>query len=382
MRVIHLILGRCNPGSANGVDKTVYYLARHQAALGANVAVFSLTQKDPIPIEGAEVHTFPPPPKWARLVPLPPGEVLKAILKWKPDIVHFHSVHIGPFVGLGRRLKRQGIPYVVTPHGAFAPGRLARVPPWVRLYIQLVEKSYLEEVHFVYAVSQNDVEGLKLLGIQTRPVVIPNGIDLSAVPKNVDASLLRRRFPSLQGKRVFLFLGRLDPAQKGLDILLEAFARADLPDAALVLVGPDWRGSLEKLKATARKLGIEEKVIFAGPAYGEEKWAYLAGADVFVHPSRWEGLSVSVLEALVMGKPVLVSQAADPGGIGAYGAGVAVEPRVVELSEALRALGRFSPEELQRMGHRGQTLVEEQYGWRAIAARLMEVYQREVYGAR
>ncbi len=40
---IHILLGRRNPDGANGADKTVYYLARHQVALGAEVAVFSLT---------------------------------------------------------------------------------------------------------------------------------------------------------------------------------------------------------------------------------------------------------------------------------------------------------------------------------------------------
>jgi len=57
MRIAHVLLGRCNPDSANGVDKTVYYLAHHQASLGSQVAVFSLTVKEPIPIPGAEVRT-------------------------------------------------------------------------------------------------------------------------------------------------------------------------------------------------------------------------------------------------------------------------------------------------------------------------------------
>ena len=385
MRIAHVLLGRCNPDSANGVDKTVYHLARHQAALGAEVAVFSLTLKEPLPVPGAEVRTFPPPwGRLGRLWPGVPGRLVEELLGWRPDLVHFHSVHIGPFVALGRALRRRGVPYVVTPNGGFAPGRLARVGPEVRAYVRLLEKPYLEGARFVHAVSHNDVEGLKALGVRAPVVVVPNGIDPAAVPNQVDADLLRRRFPGLRGKRVFLFLGRLDPVHKGLDLLLEAFAANRLPQAALVLVGPDWRGSLARLRELARHLGLDERVVFAGAAFGEEKWAYLAGADVFVHPSRWEGFSFSVLEALAMGKPVLVSSAADPGEIRASGAGVTVEPRVAELSEALRALGTSSPEELERMGRRARALAEERYDWRAIAARLMEAYQHEEegYGAR
>jgi glycosyltransferase involved in cell wall biosynthesis len=208
MRVAHVLLGRCNPDSANGVDKTVYYLARHQAALGVKVAVFSLTAKEPLPVPGAEVRSFPPPwGKLGRLWPGMPGRLLEELLGWKPDLVHFHSVHIGPFIGLGEALRRSGVPYVVTPNGGFAPGRLARVGPEVRAYVHLLEKPYLEEAQFVHAVSRNDVEGLRSLGVRAR-VVVPNGIDPTALPTRVDAGLLCRRFPGLWGKRVFLFLGR------------------------------------------------------------------------------------------------------------------------------------------------------------------------------
>jgi len=208
MRVAHVLLGRCNPDSANGVDKTVSYLARYQAALGSEVAVFSLTAKEPFPLPGAEVRTFPPPwGKLGRLCPGVPGWLLEELLGWKPDLVHFHSVHIGPFIGLSKALRRSGVPYVITPNGGFAPGRLARVGPEVRAYVHLLEKPYLEVAQFVHAVSRNDVEGLRSLGVRAR-VVVPNGIDPAALPTQVDAGLLRRRFPGLWGKRVFLFLGR------------------------------------------------------------------------------------------------------------------------------------------------------------------------------
>ncbi len=151
---------------------------------------------------------------------------------------------------------------------------------------------------------------------------------------------------------------------------------ARIQKAVLVLVGPAWRGSLLRLQEQAQQLGLDRQVAFTGPAFGEEKWAYLAGADVFVHPSRSEGIPFSVLEALAMGTPVLVSQAADPGDIRTCGAGLTVEPRIDELSEALRAFARFSPAELERMGRRAQTLVEERYSWRTIAAQLVEAYQR------
>lgn len=381
MRIAHVLLGRCNPDSANGVDKTVYHLARHQSALGGEVAVFSLTMKELIPVPGVEVRGLPPPPgTLARLWPGIPKRLAEELLEWKPDVVHLHSVHIGPFVGLSKALKRRRIPYVVTPNGGFAPGRLARMGPKIRAYVYLFEKGYLERASFVHAVSPNDAEGLRSLGVRARVVMVPNGIDLNAVPSAVNAALLRERFPILKDKLVFLFLGRLDPIHKGLDILLEAFAAAQLEKAVLVLVGPDWRGSLGRLQEQVRKLGLEGRVVFNGPAFGEEKWAYLAGADVFVHPSRWEGFSLSLLEAMAMGKPVLVSRAADPGDIGSSGAGLTIELQVDELSRALGTFARFSAGELERMGRKARVLVEQRYDWRRIASQLMELYRLENHG--
>jgi len=374
MRIAHFLLGRCNPDSANGVDKTVYHLARHQAALGAYTAVFSLTPKKPIPITGVEVRALGAR-QWGRLgakLPFMPKEMVEELWAWKPDVVHFHSVHIGAFIALARALRRRGMPYIITPNGGFALGKLERVGMGVRAYIKLLEKPYLEGARFVQAVSRNDADGLQALGIRARVVEVPNGIDLAAIPRKVDPDLLQRRYPNIAGRRIFLFLGRLDPVHKGLDLLLEAFARADAYDFVLVLVGPDWQGSMACLRSLAEAQGLGDRVIFTGPAYGQEKWSYLAGGDIFVHTSRWEGFAFSVLEALAMGKPVLASTAADcKGKIGKQGAGLTVPATAKDVAKAVHCLTRLSLEELLWMGRKARALAEE-YNWKHIARRLLE----------
>lgn len=375
MRVAHFVLGRASLDSPNGVDKTVFYLAKNQALLGDQVAIFAFTNEETAAIPGVEVYKLPPPPnKLLRILPHAPTTALEKLLRWQPDIVHFHSVHIGIFVALGRWLMQRGVPYVVTPNGGFAPGRLAHVGPHIRAYSQLVERPYLEGAKFVHAVSQSDVKGLLALGVRTRVEIIPNGMDPSSVPSVLETGLLRGTFPHLKGKRVFLFLGRLDPLHKGLDLLLHAFARANLSEAALVLVGPDWRGSLRKLKNLVNHLHLENQVVFAGPALGLEKWSYLVDADVFVHTSRWEGLPFSVLEAMALSKPVLLSSAIGAEDVREYRAGMVVEADVVSIAEALSVFGNMSSEELADMGLRGNQLLKEKYNWESIVKRLREAY--------
>ena len=55
MKILHFIEGRCNPDTANGVDKTIYFLTRELAALGHEVHLISETKKDPIEIPGVSI---------------------------------------------------------------------------------------------------------------------------------------------------------------------------------------------------------------------------------------------------------------------------------------------------------------------------------------
>jgi glycosyltransferase involved in cell wall biosynthesis len=99
--------------------------------------------------------------------------------------------------------------------------------------------------------------------------------------------------------------------QKGFDVLIDAMPAVlqRFPDAQVVILG---EGPLEaELREQARSLGLQEKVIFLG--FQANPWLYLKHADVFVLPSRYEGLPNVLLEALALGTPVVVSDC--PGGI-------------------------------------------------------------------
>ena len=235
LRIAHFILGRCNPDSANGVDQAVYHLARTQAALGHPVAVFSLTEKPALPIPGVTVFTCLP----VRLS-LPfltergrdllvarapwnvPRRLVRQITEWQPDVLHLHFVHIPPNVFLARSLSPT-IPYCVTIHGGLSPVALRR-RRWLKQIFGLTfERRYLEHAASLHAISEEDVEGLRPYGVSNATVLACNGINLDSFPTSADRSSTDGRDPCLQGRRVFLYLGRLDPAQKGLDLLLQAF---------------------------------------------------------------------------------------------------------------------------------------------------------------
>jgi glycosyltransferase involved in cell wall biosynthesis len=143
---------------------------------------------------------------------------------------------------------------------------------------------------------------------RAREVVVDYGT--SAPP--VDAERLRELFlseyPSLRGKRLLLFLGRVHE-KKGCDLLIEAFARIAESNnlLQLVIAGPDQTGWVAKLKVLARALNVSDRVTFAGMLRGESKWGAFYASEAFVLPSHQENFGIAVAEALGCALPVLIS---------------------------------------------------------------------------
>lgn len=109
------------------------------------------------------------------------------------------------------------------------------------------------------------------------------------------------------------FLGRLDIKHKGLDILIGAVALAkdSCPNIRLELAGPDFQNNRALLEQQAASLGIKELVEFTGPVYGDAKQEFFNRTDLFVHLCRWEAFGIGIIEAMLSGTPVLLSNKAN-----------------------------------------------------------------------
>ena len=125
-------------------------------------------------------------------------------------------------------------------------------------------------------------------------VVLPNPVDVKMLRKQ---AILVNRHPG-EGKR-FVASGRL-VKQKGFDQLINWLKEMPLDTHVTIFGEGDMKNSLV---AQARKLGVVKQVRFAG--FSGNPWGYYAGADAFLLPSRWEGMSNAALEALAVGTPVI-----------------------------------------------------------------------------
>jgi glycosyltransferase involved in cell wall biosynthesis len=383
LRIAHVTNEPFGVAGANGVQQVVFCLAHAQVALGHSVAVFSREAGVRVLSGGREVNSAARRPRDARRQwlrhRLLSGHIkhnlAEHLLSWQPDIVHFHSVHVPQNVVIAARLRDAGIPYCVTVHGALFPAALQRARIKKTLFNLLVERRYLNEAAFIHAVSPGETEAIRRHGVNPPIVVVPNALpaDVDVPPSNPDA--LYAVWPSLRNRRIFMFVGRLDAWQKGLDVLIDAFARADLETAALVLVGPDCRGSRRQLTLRAERLGIGSRAVFMDAAFGEDRANLLAAADVFVHPSRWEGLSLSVLTAAAAGKPCLITREADPlGALERAGAAIVVTATAASVADGLKCAAAMSAEALMAMGARARQARASSSTWASNAATLGEAY--------
>lgn len=192
---------------------------------------------------------------------------------------------------------------------------------------------------------------------------IPNGVEPHA-PQPWDATV----FPELTPGRYALFVGRLVP-EKGLEALVAAAGLGPLP---VVVVG----GAADT-EAWAARLRREApaNVHFLGPRFGAEKDMLLTHAAGFVFPSRLEGMSIALLEALAAGLPTVVSDiGANREALGDVGGWRVPPDDPTALARALQALSDTPAETRARIGAEGRARVAARYSWDEVARATSRVY--------
>src|SRR5512133_937152 len=207
------------------------------------------------------------------------------------DVVHLHSV----FVPLNAAVARTWTgPLVFSPHGGYDPISLCRSFLRKQVYSALYERRMVRGATAVVGLTEVEAEQVRDFAGPVVTAVIPNGVAEPAASRG--GTWLRDRFRVPRGARLAVFVGRLDVRHKGLDRLVRAAAAA--PSWHVLLVGPDHRGGWEQVLRMAARSGAAGRVPLAGPLERSALADVHAAADLFVLPSRWEGLPMSLLEAL------------------------------------------------------------------------------------
>ena len=283
-------------------------------------------------------------------------------------LFHFHYQFASLVGGWACRQLRK--PFVIFSHGSLNRFGISRRSRWLKqLYLRLLEGRNFRRTLFVAYHSQEELES----SLQpSRSLVVPNGIDPRSFSRLPEPGSFRRKFALPTRKTMLLYLGRID-AGKGLDLLIPAFARlvSVHPNLQLVLAGGDERGYTAAVRSMILYHGLQDSVTMTGLISGEDKLGALQDAELYVLPSRSEGLSIAMLEAMYMGLPVVVS---DRVGlwkqVRARGCGAVFALGEDGLEQALHTV-ILDPQRAE-MGRRGRVLVEAEYTWDTIGKQLVE----------
>jgi len=286
--------------------------------------------------------------------------------------VHVHGIWEHSTSVAARRARSSKRPYIVSAHGMLERWALTNKRAKKIVYAALIERANLQSANCLHALTRAEAQDYRNFGLLNPIAVIPNGVD---IPDHFSPDIFLDRFPDLRGKRLILFLGRIH-FKKGLDILAQAWARiaAKSPDTHLVLAGPDSENTQSALEKQLAASGIAHRVKFTGMLQHDLKWSALSAAECFVLPSYSEGLSVSVLEAMGAGLPVIVTKQCNLPEVDEYDCGWVIQPRADELASALSELLRASSREIAEMSARGRELVARRYSWQVIGEQMSAVY--------
>ncbi|KQR76054.1 glycosyltransferase [Rhizobium sp. Leaf341] len=286
---------------------------------------------------------------------------------WEPLLLHASKL-AGP------------IPYCVCPAGMLDHWSLAQKRWKKRIALHLCYARMLNRAAFIHVLNVDERRAVEPLGFRAPNVIIPNGVFPEEYEPLPPKALFRTRIGFPENRRYILFLSRLH-MKKGLDILAEAFAllAGQHPDIDLVVAGPD-DGAEAEFKARIAASGLADRVHMTGPLYGDVKTAALAEAACFCLPSRQEGFSIAILEALACATPVVISDQCHFPEVAKADAGLIVTLDPGDVAEGLDTLlqDRIAA---HQMGRNGRQMIFETFTWPAIAELTLQHYEASAYAA-
>jgi glycogen(starch) synthase len=311
LRIAQVLLRFGTPG---GVETNVREVARGLAARGETVRVYASDLASEAPwahrtdrpaeVDGVPVDWFT---VRRRLIPgltMPMMlGLIPALDRDRPEVIHAHSHRYGHLLEAAAVAGRREIPLVVSTHYHPADRR----EPWTKRGLLrgqdfLFGAAVYRKAQAIVVETELERRRVSEFAPRDRIQVIPPGVDSAAWARAGDGPI-----PSGLPDEYIVYAGRI-ASNKGLPGLVEALARLPAEHRRpLLLVGAEW-GEGERIRATARRLGIEDRVRLLGHRPDPAEYRSILGhARLLVLPSEWEAFGLVLLEAMAARVPVVAS---------------------------------------------------------------------------
>jgi glycosyltransferase involved in cell wall biosynthesis len=365
MRILSVVTLVTPDGAYGGPVRVAVNQARALRELGHEVTLAAATRGFAEPLaelDGVPVRLFP-----ARTI-LPgtgfAGLGSPGLLRWlrmavkQADVVHVHAARDLVTLPAAGIAGRAGVPYFLQTHGMIDPSTNPLAAP----LDALLTRPLLRSAAGVFHLTELERDQLDQVAGELRFHELANGVPFAEAGE-----------PALPPE--VLYLARLAPRKRPLAFVEAAHrVHANHPDATFALVGPDEGEGPAVRRAVDEAAAEGVPIAYEGALAPEATLDRLRRAGVYVLPSVDEPYPMSVLEALSVARPVVVT---DTCGLAAFvtghRAGLVTDAGVDSLTDAISAL-LADPAEAAATGRRGQQAVRTELSMEAIAAQLAAHY--------
>jgi len=325
-----------------GVELHVKSISEGLRRLGCDVKIYTFTKSGEKDTQSFRFIRIPSVNECYSMLPFP--NLLTQLLSSGADIVHAHSYGYPMAWAAALVRKSRGIPFVYTLHS----------DPYSRVYPFNDAGRLLpvKKCDIVIATTKFEEEHLNQMGISSTKIrIIPQGLD----PRPVGSKPIPEPY--------ILCLGRVVFHHKGQDMLLRAYENGKFHHK-LVFAGDGV--DLPKLRKMAAG---DPRILVLGRVTDPEKWAWLSNADLVVMPSRLEPYGLVAMEALALGRRLVVTRV---GGLQHIAAPYAIptEPNPVSLSEAMQTALQGDPQ----LRHADFSAPS----WEAVSQETLKVYAEAI----
>lgn len=379
MKVIHIIHGKANPASANGISRVVYYLNKYEKLAGIDSQIWAIVdgQKKHMSYKRDEfvtVECFPRVTLWGG------HDIIKRLEAEKDsiDIVHFHLIWFYDKNIIMKAVKRLGIRSVVTTHGTYSK---PHAYTGVRIVARsLYELDYLNMADECHILTREEGTGLRKYGYKGKSFVAYNGFE----PKDMPATELQnkdffRDYP-FQGKIIFSMISVLRQ-DKNIDFIIRAISmlsREQRDKFVFVLIGPDNKGNAAKYQVLAKELGVTDNYYWIGPLYKEDKYNAMLSSDGYIMASDSEGFSMSIIDAMACGMPMILTAGCNMKYLSKDPFYLMCEPYPQDLAMAIDYFLNHN-DEIKQLGENAQKVLEEKLYWDKIVDTMISNYKRIIH---
>jgi glycosyltransferase involved in cell wall biosynthesis len=290
------------------------------------------------------------------------------------DVVHLNGYRSPMMLSVARAAHHLAIPVILQPHGTL-PVSVSSV--WAkRVYDVLLGRFELQGISALIAGQETERQQAVDCGVPAERIdIIPNGIDPGERTLAPPAGSFRRRTGLAPDRPLILFLGRINK-KKGTDMLIEAFAQMRNKDAQLAIVGPD-DGQLAEVRHLIQKRNLGHRVVLPGLLSGPDVLGAFRDADLFVLPCRVDTFPFAIVEACLMGTPMVISERCEMADIVRDKVADIVPFDAYDFAEAMDRL-LLDRESRARFQSNCAAMIRDRFSIAAVVDRLEALYARVV----